>query len=203
MYGTFRLAVLAAEEREFLRRTWVWYVALGVLFALLGFAGLVFVGLATLLTVLVIGWLFLAAGVVEVVHAVVRRGWSGFWLDLIGGIVTALAGLFIVMRPETGASVLTVVIGSIFLVGGIFRLAAGAAVRNPYGGWFLLHGVLSILLGVLILSDWPVSATWVIGTLVSIDLIFNGVRLAAFGLAVKSDFGRGLEQPAPTAAPPA
>jgi uncharacterized membrane protein HdeD (DUF308 family) len=186
MAGLLKLAVLEAQELEFLRRNWGWYVGLGVLLVLLGAAGLVFVGLATLVTVMLIGWLFVIAGVAEIIHAVIRKGWSGFWLDLISGILTALAGLFIVLRPAEGVSVLTMVIGVIFLIGGIFRLAAGVMVKNPYSGWFLFHGALSLLLGVMILSDWPYSATWVIGTLVSIDLVFSGIRLISFGHAVKS-----------------
>jgi uncharacterized membrane protein HdeD (DUF308 family) len=185
MNRMLKLAVLADQEREMLRHGWGGFVALGVLFLLLGLVGLVFVGIATLVTIVLIGWVFLIAGIAEVVHAVIRKGWSGFWLDLISGVVTALAGLVMLMRPEQGASFLTVVVGLMFLIGGIFRLAAGVAVKNPYPGWFLFHGALSLLLGVLILSDWPVSSAWVIGTLVSIDLVLNGIRLISFGTALK------------------
>lgn len=202
MPALLRLTVLTVDECDFLRRSWGWFFALGVLLAMLGIAGLVFVGLATLVTVLVIGWLFLLAGVAEIAHAILRKGWSGFWLDLLSGIVTALVGLFIVLRPDTGASVLTVVIGVIFLVGGVFRLATGMMSKNPYAGWFLLQGILALILGVLILIDWPVSSAWVIGTLISIDLLFNGLRLISFGLAVKSWLRSSSDQPAPTVLPP-
>ena len=65
-------------------------------------------------------------------HAVVRKGWRGFWLDLISGVLTAFAGLLVVLHPVAGASILTVFIGIVFLVGGIFRIGVGIAVRNPY-----------------------------------------------------------------------
>lgn len=180
------LSTLEAEEREMLRRGWGTFVAMGVLFALLGVAGLVFVGLATLVTVIFVGWFFAIAGFLGVAHAIVRKGWSGFVLDLLSGLVTGLAGVFIILHPAEGASVLTVVIGVMFLVGGIFRLGAGVAVKNPYAGWFLFHGVISVLLGLMILVEWPYAAVWVIGTLVSIDLLLDGLRLISFGLAVKS-----------------
>ena len=185
MVKMLNLAPIESSELEKIRRSGGWFVALGVLSAVLGFAGLVFVGMATLVSVLFVGWGFLITGVAEVVHAVVRRGWSGFWFDLISGVVTALAGLFVVMHPLEGASVLTVLIGVMFLVGGIFRVWAGLVERNPYAGWFVVHGVVSALLGLMILARWPVSSLWVIGTLVSIDLLFNGIRLVSFGLAVK------------------
>ena len=168
-----------------------------------------FVGLATMLSVLFVGWAFLISGTVEAIHAIVRRGWSGFWLDLISGLITGMAGLFIVMHPLTGASILTVVIGAMFLIGGIFRIGAGIGTRNPYAGWFVLHGVVSALLGGMILAEWPDSLLWVIGTLVSIDLLLNGFRLISFGVAAKNlpEIG-GDEERTPTpvpapAAPPA
>ncbi|MCS6865252.1 MAG: HdeD family acid-resistance protein [Gemmataceae bacterium] len=203
MPSLLKLTVLTVDECDFLRRSWGWFVALGVLLILLGFMGLVFVGIATLVTVLMIGWLFLVAGVAEVVLALLRQGWSGFWLDLLSGLVTAVVGLLLVLRPETGASVLTVVIGVIFLVGGVFRLATGVIAKNPYAGWFLLQGILALLLGLLILIEWPVSSAWVIGTLICIDLLFNGLRLISFGWAIKAWLRTHRDEPVPTVPPPA
>ncbi|VTT98269.1 Uncharacterized protein OS=Streptomyces albus J1074 GN=XNR_0283 PE=4 SV=1: DUF308: DUF308 [Gemmataceae bacterium] len=192
------LSMLEPQEREMLRRGWGTFVAMGVLFALLGVAGLVFVGLATLVTVIFVGWFFAIAGFAGVAHAIVRKGWCGFVPDLLAGLVTGIAGVFIILHPAEGASVLTIVIGAMFLVGGIFRLGAGVAMKNPYAGWFIFHGVISLLLGLMILVEWPYTALWVIGTLVSIDLLMDGLRLVSFGLAVKS--GAPVE---PVAAPPA
>ncbi|WP_439620455.1 HdeD family acid-resistance protein [Gemmata sp.] len=191
------LSMLGAEEREMLRRGWGTFVAMGVLFALLGVAGLVYAGLATLVTVIFVGWIFAVAGFAGVLHAVFRKGWSGFVLDLLAGLVTGIAGVFIILHPAEGASVLTAVVGVMFLVGGIFRLGAGVALRNPYAGWFVFHGIISLLLGLMILVEWPYTAVWVIGTLVSIDLLLDGLRLISFGLAVKSGV------PAEPLAPPA
>jgi uncharacterized membrane protein HdeD (DUF308 family) len=185
MTGMLNLATLISEERERLRRAWFGFVALGILLVVLGVAALVFVGVTTLLSVLFLGWFFLISGAAEVIHAIIRKGWSGFWLDLISGVITALAGLLIVMHPFAGASVLTILIGVVFLIGGIFRLAAGIAMRNPYAGLFALHGAISLLLGALILVQREEAAIWVIGTLVGVDLVFNGIRLIAFGLAVR------------------
>lgn len=179
------LATLETTERQMLRQNWGTFVALGALFAILGVVGLVFVGLATLVTVLFIGWAFAIAGLAGVAHAIIRKGWSGFWLDLLCGLVTGLAGVFIIMHPLQGATFLTAVIGVVFLVGGIFRLGAGVAMKNPYAGWFVVHGAVSILLGLMILSEWPDTVAWVIGTLVSIDLLMDGFRLISFGFAIK------------------
>ncbi|MBA4187174.1 MAG: HDED protein [Planctomycetaceae bacterium] len=196
MNSLLNLASLEAGERQMLRQSWGTFVGLGVLFALLGAAGLIYAGVATLVTILFVGWAFAIAGFAGVAHAIFRKGWCGFWLDLLSGLVTGLVGIFIIMHPVAGASVLTGVIGVVFLVGGIFRLGAGVAMKNPYAGWFVMHGIVSILLGLMILSDWPNAAMWVIGTLVSIDLLMDGFRLISFGLVVKN---HAVSEPTATA----
>jgi uncharacterized membrane protein HdeD (DUF308 family) len=196
MPSLVNLSMLEPQEREMLRRGWGTFVATGALFALLGVAGLVYAGLATLVTVIFVGWFFAIAGFLGVAHAIARKGWSGFVPDLLAGLLTGIAGVFIILHPAEGASVLTVVVGAMFLVGGIFRLGAGVATRNPYAGWFIFHGLISLLLGLMILVEWPYTALWVIGTLVSIDLLMDGLRLVSFGLAVKSG------APTETFAPP-
>jgi uncharacterized membrane protein HdeD (DUF308 family) len=185
MNALFNLAQLAAEERAMLRRNWGWFVALGVVLTIMGIVGLLFAGALSVVTVIFVGWMFLIGGTLEVGHAIFRKGWQGFWLDLLSGALTLVAGLFILLRPIEGLGVLTMLLGILFLIGGIFRLAAGVAMNNPYRGWFVLHGVISLVLGGLILADWPTSALWVIGTFVAIDLLVSGLRMVSFGLEVK------------------
>ena len=186
MNGLLNLAELVAEERTMLRKSWGWFVALGVVLAILGVAGLIFVGMATLFTVVFVGWMFLIGGILEIAFAIARTGWQGFWLDLFSGIITALAGVFILMRPVEGASVITMLLGILFLIGGIFRIGAGIAIKNPYRGWFIFHGAISLILGLMILGEWPYSATWVIGTFVAIELLIEGLQMISFGMAAKN-----------------
>jgi uncharacterized membrane protein HdeD (DUF308 family) len=208
MNALFNLAQLVAEERAMLRRNWGWFVAIGVVLTMLGIAGLAFAGVITLGAVLFLGWMFLVGGVIEIINAVIRKGWQGFWLDLLSGVLTLIAGVFILLHPVQGASVLTLLIGILFLIGGIFRVGAGVAMRNPYAGWFVLQGVISLVLGLMIVANWPFTALWVIGTLVAIDLLITGLRLISFGLEVRKLAPLGGEEerrtgPSPAASPTA
>ena len=133
-----------------------------------------------------IGWMFLdRRASSEVGHAIFRKGWQGFWLDLLSGVLTLVAGLFILLRPIGGSGAPDDAARHRLPGGGIFRIVAGIAMKNPYRGWFILHGVISLVLGGLILADWPKSALWVIGTFVAIDLLVSGLRMVSFGLEVK------------------
>ena len=186
MNGLLNLAHLVAEERAMLRKNWGWFVALGVLFVVAGIAALAYSQIATLFVMVFVGWMFLISGILEVAHAIARKGWQGFWLDLFSGIITALAGVFILMHPGTGASVMTIFLGVLFLIGGIFRIGTGIAIKNPYRGWFIFHGAISVILGLMILAGWPYSAVWVIGTLVAIELLMEGFQLISLGMAAKN-----------------
>jgi uncharacterized membrane protein HdeD (DUF308 family) len=55
-------------------------------------------------------------------------------------------------------------------------------VRYPHWSWVLLDGVVSLLLGVLIWRRWPVSALWVIGLFVGIEMLLNGWSLVMLSL---------------------
>ncbi|SDP20182.1 hypothetical protein SAMN04487981_11820 [Streptomyces sp. cf386] len=53
-------------------------------------------------------------------------------------------------------------------------------VRGPQFGWTLLQGAFDLFLGILVLSSWP-SSRYVIGTLFSLALLFDGLGLIATG----------------------
>src|SRR5687767_13348002 len=127
------LSALDQEEQQLLRRGWGWFVALGVLIGVLGVVGLFLSGVLTLVSVLLIGWLLLVAGVLEVVHACWRNRWRGFGLDLFNGAVSILLGVLILTRPVAAAGVLTLLIAGLLVLGGVVRAVAAVAFRNPYG----------------------------------------------------------------------
>jgi uncharacterized membrane protein HdeD (DUF308 family) len=183
--AAYQLGTLTDADRQMIRRSWVWFVALGAALTAVGVAGFVATGVLSLATAVLIGWLVLVGGLLTVAHAVLRRGWSGFVYDLLSGAVTALVGGLIVARPVAGLAVMTAVIGVLLLLGGVLWLVLALTRHNPYGVWTIGHGVIDVLLGVLILADWPVSSEWVLGTLVAIELIVTGSRLIALGLAVR------------------
>jgi uncharacterized membrane protein HdeD (DUF308 family) len=78
------------------------------------------------------------------------------------------------------------------MLGGLFRILTAVAARFHHWVWVLLNGVISLVLGLMIWRQWPVSGLWVIGLFIGIDMIFYGWSLIMLALAV-----RGLPQPQP------
>jgi len=175
-----------------LRRSWGWYLVLGIALVALGAIAIGSAFLMTIASVFFFGWILLIGGVMEVVHAFWHKRWAGFFLDLLTGILYVVAGWMMITNPQESALLLTLLIAMFLVFQGVFRIVAALAVRYPHWGWVLLDGVVSLLLGVLIWRRWPVSGLWVIGLFVGIEMLLNGWSLVMLGLT-----GRNLPEEAP------
>ncbi len=139
-----------------LKKNWGWFLALGVLLIVLGAVAIGRAWLVTLASMVFFGWLLIIAGVVEAVHSFWRqRNWSGFFLDLLTGVLYAVVGLLVVSNPLQTSAALTLLISMFLIFGGVFRIAAALSVRYPHWGWVLLHGIVQLALGVMIWRNWP------------------------------------------------
>lgn len=175
--------LIGAEE---VRQTWGWFLVLGVVLVLLGMMALGWSVLTTLVSVAIFGWFLLFGGVLSVVNAFLRRRWGGFFLELFAGILYAVFGLMVVGNPAESAVALTLLIAVFLIIGGLFRILTALTVRFHHWIWVLLNGVISLLLGLMIWSRWPVSGLWVIGLFIGIDLICYGWSLIMLAITVRS-----------------
>ncbi|MFD7261471.1 HdeD family acid-resistance protein [Streptomyces sp. NPDC059874] len=170
-------------------RSFGWLALLGVFLVLAGLVGLVYTGLATLTSMFLFGWLLLIGGVVGLLQAVQSRHGNYFWLAVIVAAINLAAGFVVLRRPEASAEALTMFAALLFLTGGVFRLVGALVVRGANFGLSLVQGAFGVLLGVLILSSWPGSSLYVIGTFFSLALLFDGLSLVAQGMGARRILG--------------
>jgi uncharacterized membrane protein HdeD (DUF308 family) len=106
------------------------------------------------------------------------------WLLL--GLLYAAAGLICLQNPFEAATFLTLLLGISLIVGGLIRvfLATRMGAGTPWG-WVAFSGVLSFLLGLMIVAKWPASSFYVLGILLGVDLIFVGSTWLTVGLALR------------------
>ena len=177
------LPLAAIEE---LHRHWVFFFALGVALIALGTVGILVFGLFTFASVLFFGWLLLIAGAGVTIHGFWAKRWSGFFLQLLSGLLYLAAGWMLATHPELSAIALTLVIAISFVVQGAFRI--GAALSTRIDGWdgLLVSGIITLLLGLMIWNEWPLSGVWVIGLFVGIDMFFYGGWLVSLALSVRT-----------------
>ncbi|MEU8675214.1 DUF308 domain-containing protein [Streptomyces sp. NPDC048560] len=183
----------AAESKK-LSRSFGRLTLLGILLVVAGLVGLVYTGVATLTSMLLFGWLLLIGGLVGLLHAIQSRGTSFFWLGVVVAALNIAAGVVVIRHPEGTAEALTMFAALLFLTGGVFRLVGSVVVRGPQFGWTLLQGAFGLLLGLLVLFDWPHSSLYVLGTFFSLALLFDGLGLIAFGVGGRRIVGMVSDQ---------
>lgn len=166
-----------------------WSVFAGVLIIALGIFLVAYPFLTAAVTVLMLGIVLLAAGVVEFVLALRFKSAGDFFLKLFSSIIYGITGFILMTRPLTGVAVLTLFVGSLFLVQGVILGVLAFRAEKGTRGWLLLDAAVTLILSFLILGQWPVSSVWAIGTLVGIAVIMRGVTRIATSLAIRRAAG--------------
>jgi uncharacterized membrane protein HdeD (DUF308 family) len=172
-----------------LHKCWLWFLVLGVVLMLVGILAIsspYLTALTTLTTVVMCGILLLGGGVVQIVNAFLARGWRGFFLHLLVGILHMVVGLLLVEHTAAAAAGITLVLAAAFMVGGAGRIVYTLVERYSGWAWVLLNGVISLMLGIAIWREFPESTEWVIGLFVGLDILFNGWSWVMLGLLVKN-----------------
>lgn len=177
-------ALLLREIGE-IRNRWGWFLTLGILLIVIGVIALGVAGLATVITVVFFGWLLVLGGIVEIIFAFRARESSSVFLQLLTGLLALIVGALLVARPGTGALTITLLLAALYLMSGVFRVIVALVLRYPNWGWVLVSGLVTFLLGLLLLVGWPSTALWFIGVAVGIDLILHGWSWIAFALAAR------------------
>lgn len=168
------------------KRNWGWFLALGIALIFLGTVALGSSVFMTIVSVAFLGLLLVIAGTLQAVHAFWRREWNGFFIDLLGGLLSLVVGLMMAANPAAGAVTLTLLISVFLMVTGVFRIVGCLAVRVHHWPWLMLSGIVNLILGIMIWRQWPLSGLWVIGLFVGIDMLFNGWSLVMLALSVRS-----------------
>ena len=168
-----------------LHRRWGLFLALGIVLIVLGMIGISASALVTLVSVVFFGWLLVIGGAGVAIHAFWAKQWSGFFLQLLSGVLYLIVGWILVSRPGIGALTLTLVFAVSLVVQGAFRIGAALSTRMDGWGWLLVSGIITLVLGLMIWNEWPLSGLWVIGLFVGIDLLFYGWWLVSLALSAR------------------
>lgn len=151
---------------------------LGVVLVILGTLSLVAPWVTGLAVQAVVGLLMIAAGVMWVTFAFHAHSWgSGLWEALVG-VLASITGVVMLAHPLANLAVLTLMVAAYFVSTGILRAIFAFKLKPLKSwGWVLFNGIVSIVLGVLISYQWPLSGLWAIGTLLGVDMVFGGMGL--------------------------
>lgn len=170
-----------------LEQNWGWLMAFGIASILLGSIGLGMTFVLTQASMVLLGALLLAGGVFQILDAFKCRGWKGTIWHVLIGLLYVIGGAFFMVHPVFAAETFTLVLAAVLIAVGLVRSILAFQLRPAKGWvWPLLSGLISLILGGVILAQWPASGLFVIGLIIAIELIFNGWAYLFVALAARA-----------------
>jgi uncharacterized membrane protein HdeD (DUF308 family) len=164
-----------------------WLVVLGVVTVIAGVLAMGSPLASGLAVAFIVGIAMTIGGVARTISAFSAGSFGQGALAFVGGILTLGAGLIVAARPGIGLATLTLLLGGSLVMDGISGAILAFRVRPEKGwGWMLFSAAMGVVLGFLLLREWPLSGLWAIGTLVGINLLFSGLSIISVGAAARS-----------------
>lgn len=148
---------------------------------LLGVVAIASPFIATISVGLLLGCLFVLGGILQAAYAFQNNRKNSRFIKILLSLLSLIAGIILVANPLAGMVSLTLALGIFYFIDGVFRIILAFQLKSA-SRWsiILFNGVLMTVLGVLIWSQWPSNAAWILGTLVGVGLIVNGVTMLFF-----------------------
>lgn len=162
----------------------------GVLLVIFGFLAMASPFVAGMAVAMYVGAMLFVAGIFRLIFAFKAQSLgSGIWAIIVG-FLTILAGLYMLGNPVLGLGIITLVLAVYFFIEGIVEIIYAFQVKPMIGwGWALFGGVVSLVLGIMIWRQFPVSGTWAIGILFGVHMLFTGLAMMGIGSAARAVAG--------------
>lgn len=179
---------LQSEMADAIHAHWKLFLFQGLLLILLGLLAVALPQIATLAVEILIGWLFVVGGVFRLYSVLKSRDAPGFWWSLLTAVLAVVVGALLVAQPLAGVLTLTMVLIVLFAVEGIAAIVMAFQYRDHMKswGWILVSGFVNLGLAVLVWIGWPETASWVIGLMVGINMMFVGLSLTMTAIAART-----------------
>ena len=163
-----------------------WLFCLGFILLLLGCIGLGMEFLLTVVSMYFFSALLIVAGVSHLIDAFKYKHVKGALWQVLIALLYFAAGIIVFYDPLLASTVITALLAWALIIIGTARIAMAFQLKNTKGwGWFVLAGIASLILGILILLQWPISGLWVIGMFIAIDLIISGWTYIVLAISLK------------------
>ncbi|MEM7009526.1 MAG: DUF308 domain-containing protein [Thermodesulfobacteriota bacterium] len=163
-----------------------WLLVLGIIYVIFGWIAIGFPMAATIAVELLLGYILLFAGIVSIVGSFFSGNWKNLILILLSGILYLIVGILLVTNLKEGIIALTLLLAAFLLVEGFFKIINAFQVKPAQNWiWILVSGVASVILAIMIWGEFPESSAFVLGLLVGIYFLINGLSLLIFSFALK------------------
>ncbi len=178
--------VMRSAMRDVIKRHSLWYLLQGGLMVLTGVVAFLFPVFSSVAVVLMLGWLLIISGIFQAISLIGATNVPHFWLQLISVVLSVVIGILFLRNPGQGLLTLTLLLIVFFMVEGMAKVIFALTIRPfPNWGWVLASGVVGVLLAIYLWSSLPITAAWLLGILVGIQLTSEGAALAYMAWQVR------------------
>ncbi len=158
----------------------------GIVMLICGIAAIALPLVSGIGVVIVVAWVLLVAGVSHLFLAFHTHNVGGVLWQILLTLIYGAAGVFMLMHPLAGLVTLTLVLAAFLLIEAALETALYFQVRGKINaGWILFDAIVTLILAILIWSQWPSSSLWFIGTIIGISLIFSGISRITLASAMR------------------
>jgi uncharacterized membrane protein HdeD (DUF308 family) len=172
--------------RDAIKRYSLLYLVQGVLLIAGGILAVIYPIVSSVAVVVLLGWLLIISGLVQGISLLGARQVPYFWLQLISVILGVLIGILFLRDPGQGLLTITLLIIVFFMIEGISKIVFALTIRPfPNWGWVLASGLVGIVLSLILWASLPVTAIWLIGLLLGIELISVGAAITHLAWQVR------------------
>lgn len=165
------------------RHRWL-YLAQAAILVVAGAFAILLPIISGIALVILLGWLLILAGLVQAFSLIGAREVPYFWLQLVPAVLSAIVGFLFLSSPVEGLVMVALLLIVALMVEGIAKIVLALTIRPlPRWGWILLSGILGIVLAIMLWSAMPGVAAWLLGLLLGMNLIGQGVALGGLALS--------------------
>ena len=165
--------------RQAVRRHAFWYQAEGLLLVLAGMVSIIYPFFSSVAVVVLLGWLLIVSGLAQAVSVFKARHLPQFWLQLASVLLAVLIGILFLRDPAQGLLTLTLLLIVFFVIEGMSKIVFALTIRPfPNWAWVLGSGIVGLVLAAVLMASMPVTATWLIGFLLGVELVSVGGAMA-------------------------
>lgn len=166
--------------REAFRRHAFWYLLQGILLVVSGILAIIYPLISALAVVVLLGWLLIFSGLIQAISLIGARRVPYYWPQLISSILAMLIGLLFLRDPEQGLVTISLLMIIFLMIEGVAKIVFAMTIRPmPQWGWVLASGILGVGLSLLLLANLPLSAIWLVGFMLGVQLISGGAALTS------------------------
>jgi len=178
--------VFREAMRDAVKRYSLWYLVEGLLLIAAGFLAIIYPVFSSTAVVVLLGWLLVISGLVQALSLISARHVPHFWLQLISVILAVLIGCLFLRDPAQGMATITLLLIVFFMIEGISKVVFALTIRPfPNWGWVLASGLVGIVLALILWANLPVTALWLVGVLLGLQLISVGAAIAYLAWQVR------------------